>query len=93
MHEPIATHKGEGWHLHETTNIYVKDDYTIIEIIDRKTKKEIKFRNVEDRNPECSIQFSVDEYSYATNRTKSISFSIPYSLSELFIKNLMNEKA
>lgn len=90
--EPIATHKGEGWNEGEETNFYNEKEYTIIEIVTRETKKQIAFRNVGDKNPGSALQFSISEYSYKTNRTKLVSFSIPLELSKLFIDSLQKQK-
>lgn len=89
--QPIATHSGTGWNHNVETAIYKNEEYTIIEVVDRNTRKEIKYRNVGMRNEDSAIQFEITEY--ANNRTKHFGFSIPPTLSELFIANLQNVKS
>jgi len=86
--EPIATHQGKGWSSKEKTSIYLKEDYTIIEIVTDKYKKEIRFRNVGEKNNEASIQFNITEYTFKTNRSKHTSFDIPLPLVDLFISKI-----
>lgn len=54
----------------------------------KEVLKTVSFRNVGTLNVESSIQFTVQEFSRGTNRTKFISFSIPFELVEDFIKHL-----
>jgi len=89
---PIETYKSQEWFSDKEVDIYQEDGYTIIQIVNSKTKKQISIRNVGKLNMDGSIQISVDEYTFATNRKKSISFSIPYALSEIFIESLTQSK-
>jgi hypothetical protein len=91
--EPIATYKDESWKNAEvTTNVYTKDEYTIIEIITKEFRQVIEFRNVASLNKDAAIQFRITEYSFIKKRTKDVSFSIPLPLCELFIKGLLEQK-
>lgn len=48
----------------------------------------IAFRNVGERHPAGSIQFTCEEYTIRTNRTKHFSFSVPFEMAELFLQHL-----
>jgi hypothetical protein len=74
----------EHWNKGETS-IYERDEYTIIEINSEHRNVKIEFRNVGSIHKDSSIQFSVTEYK---KRSKSIYFSIPFDLAELFIERL-----
>jgi hypothetical protein len=90
MLKPIATHTGEGWNKDEKTTVFIQDEYTIIEIEDRKRRQIIRFRNCAELNKDAAIQFTVEEIKFDAKRggVKYITFSIPASMAELFIQRL-----
>lgn len=79
-------------HNDETTEIYTDAKFTYIHIKERKSFTEIEFRNVGTLNIDASIQFSIREYNTETNRSKSVSFSIPEPLAALFIEGVQRVK-
>lgn len=59
-----------------------------LEITTKKYLKRVTFRNVGNANPGAAIQFTIEEYNKATNRTRYISFSVPLCMAEAFIEHL-----
>lgn len=59
-----------------------------IVISDGVTNKTIEFRNVGEVNPDAQIQFIIQEYRIVSNRTTSVSFSIPAAAVDYFIEGI-----
>lgn len=88
----VAEHQGSSSYIDERTTVHKEREYTIFESITRAYKVTVVFRNVGELNPDHSIQFSLTEYNYRTNRTKHTSFNIPLALAELFITSIQEVK-
>lgn len=92
LENQVAEHHGSSSYIGERTTVHKEREYTVFESVTRAYKATVIFRNVGELNPDHSIQFSVTEYNYRTNRTKHTSFNIPLALAELFITSIQEVK-